>query len=127
MVSDATKNVGIRLHNPKRRVNQGDLLKERLHLVEEAVALCVHRHAAFLGELREQFLLTGGQLGGNLNLDDEQLFAGRLALQTWNAETFETEGLIWLRAGRHLHHRSALKSRDFDLASEYCRDEIDRH
>ena len=65
------------------------LFEERLHLVEEAVAVCLHRHAAFLGELREQFSLLGGQFGGNLHFDREQLIAGGLTLEARNPEAFE--------------------------------------
>ena len=49
----------------------GSLLEVGFHLIEEAVATFVHRHAAFFGEFREQFFLTGSQFGGDLNFDDE--------------------------------------------------------
>ena len=47
------------------------LFEEGLHLVEEAVAVFFHRHAALFGKFFEQFFLAHGQFGGNLNLDDE--------------------------------------------------------
>ncbi len=47
------------------------LFEEGLHLVEEAVAVFFHRHAAFFGEFLEQFFLASGQFGGNLNLNDK--------------------------------------------------------
>ena len=47
------------------------LFEEGLHLVEEAVAVLFHRHAALFGKFLEQFFLPSGQFGGDLNLDDK--------------------------------------------------------
>src|SRR5215813_9098043 len=47
------------------------LFKEGLHLVEEAVVVFFYGHAALCGKFFEQFLLTSGQFGGNLNLHDK--------------------------------------------------------
>lgn len=47
------------------------LFEEGFHLVEEAVAVFFHRHAALFGKFAEQFFLASGQFGGYLNLDDE--------------------------------------------------------
>ena len=64
MASGVTKKVDI-VREPRA------LFEEGLHLVEEAVAVLFHRHAALFSKFCEQLFLTGGQFGGNLNLDDK--------------------------------------------------------
>jgi len=103
------------------------LLEKRLHLVEEAVAIGFHRHAAFLGEFHEQFFLLGGQFGGDLYFNCEQLIARSLALEARNAEAFKAQDFVRLRARRNFHHGRALQSRHFDLAAKDGGHEADRH
>ncbi len=74
--SGRTKNTGIRLWR-SRRV---DLLKKRLHLIEEAVAIGFHGHAALFGVFHQKFFLPGGQFCGNLDLDRIDLVAGPASL-----------------------------------------------
>ena len=74
MAPGSTKNVDI-MREPSA------LFEEGLHLVEEAVAVLFHRHAALFAKFFEQFFLTRGQFGWSLNLDDKQLVAGTLALE----------------------------------------------
>ena len=76
MASEATKKVGMRGQTPIRQA--AALFEKGLHLVEKAVAVGFHRHAAFLGEFHQQFALLGGQFGGNMHFDREQLIAGCL-------------------------------------------------
>ena len=64
MAQGSTKNVDI-VREPRA------LFEEGLHLVEEAVAVFFHRHAAFFAKFFEQFFLMSGQFGGNLNLNDK--------------------------------------------------------
>src|SRR4030066_342661 len=103
------------------------LFEEGLHLVEEAVAVLFHRHAALFGKFCEQFFLASGQFGGNLNLDGEQLVAGILALEAGNAQALEAENLILLRAGRNLDDRITFECGDLDLSSERRCDKVNRH
>lgn len=102
------------------------LFEEGLHFVEEAVAVLFHRHAAFFGKFSEQFFLTSGQFGRNLNFDDKQLVAGALVLEAGNAQAFDAQSFILLRAGRNLDDRVAFQRGNLDLSSEYGSDELDR-
>ena len=112
MAPGSTKNVDI-MREPLT------LFEEGLHLVEEAVAVLFHRHAALFAKFFEQFFLTSGQFGWNLNLDDKQLVAGTVVLEAGNAQAFDAQDLILLRAGRNLDDRIAFQRGDLNLSSEY--------
>lgn len=67
------------------KIEKVGLLKKCLHLIEEAVAIGFHRHAALFRILHQQFFLLGRQFGGNLDLDRIDLIAGRASLQAGNS------------------------------------------
>lgn len=112
--SAVTKNVGI-----------ATSFEEGFHLVEEAVAVCFHRHAALLGEFGQQFFLLGGEFGWNLHLDRKQLIAGGAPFQTGYAESFEPQEFVRLCSWRHFHHGCAFQRGNFDFSAQGRRDEAD--
>ena len=102
------------------------LLEKRLHLIEEAVAVGFHGHAAFFGILHQQFFLPGRQFGGNLDLHRIDLVAGRASLEAGNPQSFYAEDFVMLRAGRDLDDGVALEGWHFDFPAEHSRDQVDR-
>jgi len=79
----------LRGNEKHRHVDSGEsgrigLLEERLHLIEETVAVGFHGHAAFFRVLHQQFFLSGRQFGGNFDLDRIDLIACRASLQAGN-------------------------------------------
>ncbi len=67
------------------KIGKGGLLEKCLHLIEEAVAVGFHGHAALFRILHQQFFLLGRQFGGNLDLNRINLITGRASLQAGNS------------------------------------------
>ncbi len=121
--SGETKNMGMRT----LEVGERYLLEKRLHLIEKAVAIGFHGHAALFGVFHQKFFLPGGQFCGNLDLDRIDLVAGSASLQAGNPQSFDTEDLVMLSTSRDFDDGISFEGRDFNLSSEHGRDEIDRH
>jgi len=101
------------------------LLKKRLHFIEEAVFTVVHRHAALLGKFYEQLFLLCRQFGGNLYFDRIQLIARAAALETGDAESFESKDFVMLRPRRDFENRVAFERGNFDFSPKDGGDEAD--
>ena len=98
------------------------LLEKRFHLIEEAIAIGFHGHAALFGVLHQQFFLSRRQFGGNLDLHRIGLIAGRPSLQTGNPQSFDAEDFVMLSARRNFDDGVPLESRYFHFPAEYRRD-----
>src|SRR6516162_4763723 len=96
----------------KRRKRRAPLLKKILRFVEEALAKRAFLSVAKVGEFLKLGFLRGGQVRRHFDVYANVQVAVAVALNVFNAFSFQAEHRARLCAGRNLNRSLPLQGRD---------------